>query len=225
LHINSDSGVEVEAQQYSKDSNALQNVNKVGQKPPLSVVDEMSSRNSDSSGSKDSGLDMNAGGTCPKRKKKKSSKNNKISTYPTRNVVINPLYDYPFNHTVCIYSLLANSEPSLYDLLIREDHNILNDLTKFHKREMAKSLSNIIQNSSTSSDPKMNCIICDTNNSPSKSSTRTSSPNYYKFGVKRQIHFPNHYMNSDVTNISSLKTNETKANNGYIPVDSILDNG
>ncbi len=223
-HINSDSGVEVEAHQ---NSNEFQNVNKVVPKPSLSIVDEMSSRNSDSSGSKDSGLDMNSGGTRAKRKKKRSSKNNKISTLPTRNEVVNPLYDHPFNHTVCIYSLLANSEPSLYDLPIREDHNILSDLTKFHKPEMAKSLSNIIQNSSTSSDPKINCIICDTNNSSSKSSTRTSSPNcpYYKFGVKRQIHVPNHYINSDVRNISSLKTNETNANNGYVPIESILNNG
>jgi hypothetical protein len=211
-HINSDSGVEVEAQ----NSNEFQNVNKVSPKPPLSIVEEMSSRNSDSSGSKDSGLDMNSGGTRAKRKKKRSTKNNKISSLPTTNEVVNPLYDHPLNHTVCINSLLANSEPSLY--------NILNNST-FYKPEMAKSLSNIIQNSSTSSDQKMNCIICDTNNSPSKSSTRTS-PNYpyYKFGVKRQIHFPNHYINSDVTNISSLKTNETKAINGYVPIDSILNN-
>jgi hypothetical protein len=171
---------------------------------PLSIVDELSSLNSDSSGSKDSRLDINSGET--------RAKNNKISSIPTINEVVNPLYDHPFNHTVCIFSLSANSEPSLYDLPIRE------------KPEMAKSLSNIIQYSSTFSDQKMNCIICDTNNSRSKSSTRTSSPNYYKFGVKRQIHFPNLYMNSDVTNILSLKTNQTKATNGYVPIDRILNN-
>jgi hypothetical protein len=119
-HINSDSGVEVEAY---LNSNELQNVDKVVPKPPLSIFDEMSSRNSDSSGSKDSGLDMNSGGTRAKRKKKRSSKNNKISTFPIRNEVVRDMSSLKTNETnanngyVPIESILNNGEPISRKLL------------------------------------------------------------------------------------------------------------
>ncbi|CAG2167021.1 unnamed protein product [Oppiella nova] len=222
-HMSSDSGVEIDAQLLSIDIEA-QHINRISPKPPLPILDEISSRNSDSSGSKDSGLDINAGLVRKQRKRKpKNMKtNSKISSIimPTRTEVQNPLYDIqnPMGHAVCIYSLLANSEPSLCEPALREDDNILSDLTKFTKPEMAKSLTNIIQ-SCGPSDPKVNCIICETNNT----SNRTSSPNcpYYKYGIKRQNHIPNNY----VTNFTPEKGNkmDAKPTNGYITIDSIMD--
>ena len=226
-HMSSDSGVEIENHQNSV--NDMQRQIRTSPKPSLPIVDELA--NSDSSGSKDSGLDVASGARNKKSKRRVKTSNmkntNKLSAMvmpaPDRNEVTNPLYDNPMSHSVCVYSLLANSEPSLFELPTREDHNILSDLTKFTKPEMAKSLSNIIQSYSPS-EPKINCIICETNNS-SRSSTRTSSPNcpYYKYGIKRQ----NHNQNAFVATFTPEKQRQkvTKTTNGYITIDSIPSNG
>lgn len=223
----SDSGVEVESQQNSL-LNEIQRHLKANPQPSLAIVDELV--NNDSSGSKDSGLEVNSGARSKKTKKRtkglnliNSSKISAIVMPPGRNEVMNPLYDNPMSHSVCVYSLLANSEPSLVEVPAREDHNILSDMTKFTKPEMAKSLSNIIQSYSPS-DPKIGCIICETNNS-SRSSSRNSSPNcpYYKYGMKRQ----NHNQNAFVATFTPEKqrTKVTKTNNGYITIDSLPPNG
>ncbi|XP_054162668.1 uncharacterized protein LOC128960575 [Oppia nitens] len=227
-HISSDSGVEIDNHILNGEhlmSHTL-HTNKFT-KPPLPILDEISSRNSDSSGSKDSGLDVNASALKNKRRRKpKTVKGSaKISALimPTKTDVMNPLYDTPLGHSVCIYSLLANSEPSLCDPSLREDHNILSDVTKYIKPEMAKSLTNIIQSCSPS-ESKVNCIHCESNNS----SSRTASPAcpYYKYGIKRQNYLHNNYV--DLTNFSTpdkckINSNVKKANNGYVTIDSILE--
>ena len=222
-HMSSDSGVENDNQLQNKELMEILIQNKNN---PKSAVDD-NSRNSDSSDSKDSGiLDTNSG-KIRNLKKKRNPKtiakiSPKISSIIQSNAVTNPLYDTPMSHSVCIYSLLANSEPSLFEVGFPKDDNISNDLTKYSKPFLAKSLTDIIQCYSPS-DPKVNCIICETNATSSRNSSRTSTPicPYYKYGIKRQ----NHNQNNHLVNVSPAKKEDVKATKPYVQLDSILQNG